>query len=261
MPKPRKRLDTLLFELGLADSRQKAQALVIAGLVTVNGAPANKPGMAVADEDQVNVKGKDHPYVSRGGVKLAHALDVFQIDPAGMTCLDVGSSTGGFTDCLLQRGAIRVFAVDVGENQLDYRLRSDPRVVAIEGVNARNMDLNIITDPIQLVVADVSFISLRLVIPPVLPAITKGGRLVLLVKPQFEAGREKVGKGIVRDGKVHEEVLESLGEFFESIGLAKDGVCESPILGKKGNKEFFMSLRHGSVDNLQKTIKSRKFMI
>lgn len=240
MPKPRKRLDTLLFELGLADSRQKAQALVIAGLVTVNGAPANKPGTAVADGALVNVKGKDHPYVSRGGVKLAHALDVFKIDPDGMTCLDVGSSTGGFTDCLLKRGAIKVFAVDVGENQLDYRLRSDPRVVSIEGVNARNMDLNLITDPIHLVVADVSFISLRLVIPPVLPAVVKGGRLVLLVKPQFEAGREKVGKGIVRDGRVHEEVLENLGGFFEGIGLVKEGVCESPILGKKGNKEFFI---------------------
>jgi 23S rRNA (cytidine1920-2'-O)/16S rRNA (cytidine1409-2'-O)-methyltransferase len=240
MSKPRKRLDALLFELGLADSRQKAQALVIAGLVTVNGAPANKPGTAVADGDEVNVKGKDHPYVSRGGVKLAHALDVFHIAPAGMTCLDVGSSTGGFTDCLLKRGAIKIFAVDVGENQLDYRLRSNPRVVTIEGVNARNMDLRLITDPIQLVVADVSFISLRLVIPPVLPAIVKGGRLVLLVKPQFEAGRGKVGKGIVRDGKVHEEVLESLGGFFEGIGLVKEGVCESPILGKKGNKEFFV---------------------
>lgn len=240
MSKPRKRLDTLLFELGLAESRQKAQALVIAGLVTVNGAPANKPGTAVADGDQVNVKGKDHPYVSRGGVKLAHALDTFHIDPAGMTCLDIGSSTGGFTDCLLQRGAIKVFAVDVGDNQLDYRLRSNPRVATIEGMNARNMDLSLITDPIQLVVADVSFISLRLVIPPILPAIVKGGRLVLLVKPQFEAGREKVGKGIVRDEKVHKEVLESLCGFFESIGLVKEGVCESPILGKKGNKEFFI---------------------
>jgi 23S rRNA (cytidine1920-2'-O)/16S rRNA (cytidine1409-2'-O)-methyltransferase len=240
MSKPRKRLDTLLFELGLAQSRQKAQALVIAGLVTVNGALANKPGVAVADGDQVNVKGKDHPYVSRGGVKLAHALDVFHINPAGMTCLDIGSSTGGFTDCLLQRGAIRVFAVDVGDNQLDYRLRSDPRVVTIEGMNARNMDLALITDPIQLAVADVSFISLRLVIPPILPSVVKDGRLVLLVKPQFEAGRNKVGKGIVRDEKVHEEVLESLGGFFESTGLVKEGVCESPILGKKGNKEFFV---------------------
>lgn len=245
MPKPRKRLDTLLFELGLADSRQKAQALVIAGLVSVNGVQADKPGAAVADGDQVNVKGKDHPYVSRGGVKLAHALDVFHIDPAGMTCLDVGSSTGGFTDCLLKRGAVKVFAVDVGTNQLDYRLRSDPRVVAIEGVNARNIGLDIITDPIHIVVADVSFISLRLVIPPVLPAVVEGGRLVLLVKPQFEAGRDKVGKGIVRDSKVHEETLESLGGFFESLGLKKDGVCESPILGKKGNKEFFLLLRRG----------------
>lgn len=240
MSKPRKRLDTLLVELGLAESRQKAQALVIAGLVTVNGAPASKPGTAVADGDQVNVKGKDHPYVSRGGVKLAHALDVFHVDPSGMTCLDIGSSTGGFTDCLLQRGAIKVFAVDVGENQLDYRLRSDPRVVAIEGMNARNMDLSLITGPVQLVVADVSFISLRLVIPPILPSVVEGGRLVLLVKPQFEAGREKVGKGIVRDERVHEEVLESLCGFFEGIGLVKEGVCESPILGKKGNKEFFV---------------------
>lgn len=243
MPKPRKRLDTLLVELGLAESRQKAQALVIAGLVTVNGAPADKPGTAVGEGDNVGVKGKDHPYVSRGGVKLAHALDVFHINPAAMTCLDIGSSTGGFTDCLLQRGAIKVFSVDVGENQLDYRLRSDPRVVSIEGVNARNMDLELITDPIQLVVADVSFISLRLVIPPILPAVVKDGRLVLLVKPQFEAGRGKVGKGIVRDEKVHEEVLESLRGFFESAGLAQEGVCESPILGRRGNKEFFVVLK------------------
>jgi len=243
---PKKRLDTLLADLKLAESRQRAQALIMAGLVRVNGNPAEKSGTMVDEESEIEVLGKDHPYVSRGGVKLAHALDVFSINPQNAVCLDAGASTGGFTDCLLQRGAAKVWAIDVGENQLDYKLRTDPRVVSMEGVNTRSMDISVITDAIDIIVADVSFISLKLAIPPLLPLLKSGGSAVLLVKPQFEAGKDSVGKGgVVKDPKVRKKTLDGIIAFFTSIGLECLGHCESPISGRKGNIEYLVHLLKG----------------
>lgn len=239
-------MDLFLTELGLAESRARAQALILAGLVYVNGVPAKKAGDMVDDSATLTVKGKDHPYVSRGGVKLAHALDTFHIDPTGMTCLDVGASTGGFTDCLLQRGAAKVWALDVGDNQLDYRLRVDPRVVSFEGMNARLLDVSVITDAIDMLVADVSFISLKLAIPPALPLLKPGATLVMLAKPQFEVGRENVGKGgVVKDQRMRDAALGDLREFFTGVGLEFLGECESPITGRKGNVEYFIVFRKG----------------
>ena len=232
-----------MVELGLAQTRAKAQAVIMAGLALVDGEPKLKPGAMIDDSLPITLKGKAHPYVSRGGVKLEAALDHFHIDPSGLVCLDIGASTGGFTDCLLQRGAAKVWAVDVGTNQLDYRLRSDPRVISLEKINARQIGPELILDPIGLLVADVSFISLRLVIPPALPLLTPGAALLLLVKPQFEAGREHVGKGgIVRDPSIHEKVLEQMRRFFEEAGMEFKGAIGSPITGAKGNVEFFMAL-------------------
>lgn len=239
----KKRLDILLTERGLAESRPRAKSLIMAGSVFVAGHRVDKAGAMVADDSEILLKAKDHPYVSRGGVKLSSALKTFKIDPSGMTCLDVGASTGGFTDCLLQNGAKKVWAVDVGENQLDYRLRTDDRVVSLEKVNARDMDISVITDPIDILVADVSFISLKLVIPPLLPLLTYEARLILLVKPQFEAGKGNVGKnGVVTDLAVHETVINGLLSFFASIGLSCWGIEDSPIVGRKGNREYLMLL-------------------
>jgi len=241
---PKKRLDILLTDRDLAGTRAKAQALILAGRVCVNGARADKPGAMVDEAAEVSVREKEHEYVSRGGVKLAHALDTFGVDPAGKTCLDIGASTGGFTDCLLRRGAVKVWAVDVGVNQLDYRLRADGRVVCLEKTNARQLGPALVTDRIGLAVADVSFISLRLALPPALTLMDEGADLVLLVKPQFEAGRAQVGKGgVVRDVKVHRQVIDGLKAFFENAGLACGGECESPLLGPKGNREFFLWLK------------------
>lgn len=245
----KKRLDLLLTDLGLAESRSKAQAFIIAGDVFVNREKVEKSGTLIDEHSDITVKEKRREYVSRGGIKLAHALDEFGIDPIGGTCVDVGASTGGFTDCLLKRGAARVWAIDVGTNQLHYSLRTDERVVCLEKTNVREIDPSLITDPVDILVADVSFISLRLVIPPLLPCLVDGAKLVLLVKPQFEAGREKVGKGgVVRDIKVHEEVMETLTGFFEERGLARVGVCGSPILGPKGNREYFILLEWAPAD-------------
>ncbi|MDH5637032.1 MAG: TlyA family RNA methyltransferase [Nitrospinota bacterium] len=240
---PKKRLDTLLVDLGLAPTRARAHALVIAGLARVDGQPAVKPGAMVDVACEITLKEKDHPYVSRGGVKLAAALDHFHVNPKGFVCLDLGASTGGFTDILLQKGAAKVWAVDVGTNQLDYRLRTDPRVVCLEKTNARELDSHMVTDRIDLLVADVSFISLRLVIPPALPLLAPGARMLLLVKPQFEAGRESVGKGgLVRDEEVRLRTVEQVREFFEGMGLLCEGSIPSPIQGAKGNVEYFLCL-------------------
>lgn len=240
----KKRLDQLLADRGLAESRARARALIMAGAVTVSGARVDKPGAAVDEAAPVQVAAPDHPYVSRGGVKLAHALDVFGVDPAGKICLDIGASTGGFTDCLLQRGAAKVWAVDVGTNQLSYKLRSDPRVVSLEKTNARELDPALITGRIGLLVADVSFISLRLAIPPALPLLEGDADMVLLVKPQFEAGRDKVGKGgVVRDPAARQRVVEELAMFFEGLGWYTVGACESPITGPAGNVEYFIRLK------------------
>jgi 23S rRNA (cytidine1920-2'-O)/16S rRNA (cytidine1409-2'-O)-methyltransferase len=238
------RLDLLLVARGLAPTREKAQAMILAGLVEVDGRRVEKAGAPVAEDAEVRVAGPAHPYVSRGGVKLAAGLDAFGIDPVGLVCMDVGASTGGFTDCLLQRGAARVYAIDVGYGQLDAKLRNDPRVVLREKVNARFLSAEHVPEPAGLAVLDLSFISVRLVLPAVLPLLGPGARVIVLVKPQFEAGRGEVGKGgIVRSEEIRQRVLEEIEEFGRGLGLAVDGAIPSPIAGAHGNREFLLSFR------------------
>jgi 23S rRNA (cytidine1920-2'-O)/16S rRNA (cytidine1409-2'-O)-methyltransferase len=240
----RLRIDLLLVKLGLCESRAKAQARIMAGDVLVADRPVTKAGALVAEEAEVRLRGEALPFVGRGGLKLDHALTAFGLDPAGWVCFDAGASTGGFTDCLLQRGAARVYAVDVGTNQLDWKLRSDPRVVSMEQVNLRYWDPARLPEQCRLLVADLSFISLRLVIPPLIPSLAPGADAVLLVKPQFEAGKNEVGSGgIVRDPETHQRVQREIWEFFEGTALQPLALCESPILGGAGNKEFLMHLR------------------
>jgi len=240
------RLDVLLVQLGLCETRAKAQARILAGEVLVEDRPITKAGTAVDEAATIRLRGDALPFVSRGGLKLAGALDVWGMDPAGLTCFDAGSSTGGFTDCLLQRGALKVYAVDVGTNQLHWKLRSDPRVVSMEQVNLRTWDPAFIPERCQLLVADLSFISLRLAIPPVLPSLTPGAEAVLLVKPQFEAGRTDVGPGgIVRDPAVHRRVLVETWTFFAGTALRPRALAISPIKGGEGNIEFLMRLGLG----------------
>jgi 23S rRNA (cytidine1920-2'-O)/16S rRNA (cytidine1409-2'-O)-methyltransferase len=238
------RLDLLLVARGLAPTRQKAQALILAGRVEVDGLRAEKAGTPVAEDADLLVAAPAHPFVSRGGVKLAAALDAFVIDPAGLVCLDVGASTGGFTDCLLQRGAARVYAIDVGYGQLDAKLRADPRVVLVEKVNARFLSRENVPEPVQLAVLDLAFISVRLVLPAVLPLLTPRARLVVLVKPQFEAGRNEVGRGgIVRSEETRRRVLAEIEEFGRGLGLTVQGAIPSPITGARGNREFLLGFR------------------
>lgn len=240
----RVRLDQLLVQRGLVESRAKAQARILAGDVLVDDRPVTKAGTPIPEDAPIRLRGEALPFVSRGGLKLAGALDHFQIDPSGWICFDAGASTGGFTDCLLQRGATKVYSVDVGTNQLHWKLRSDPRVVSMEQVNLRTWDAARIPDACNLLVADLSFISLRLAIPPILPSLTPDAEAILLVKPQFEAGRDDVGAGgIVRDPAVHERVVQEIWAFFEETELKPQGVCESPILGGEGNKEFLLHLK------------------
>ena len=241
---PRRRLDLLLVARGLAPTREKAQGLILAGLVEVDGRRSDKAGTPVADDADVRVGGPEHPYVSRGGVKLAAALDAFSIDPRGLVCADIGASTGGFTDCLLQRGAQRVYAVDVGYGQLDAGLRGDPRVVVLEKVNARELSRSHLPEPVALAAVDLSFISVRKVLPALLPRLAPGAIVVVLVKPQFEAGRSDVGKGgIVRDPSIRERVVREIGEFAAGIGLTAVGVVPSPIRGARGNQEYLAAYR------------------
>jgi 23S rRNA (cytidine1920-2'-O)/16S rRNA (cytidine1409-2'-O)-methyltransferase len=240
----RARLDLLLVQRGLCGSRAQAQARIMAGDVLVGDRPVTKAGTLVAEDADLRLRGEALPYVGRGGLKLAGALDAFGLDPAGWVCFDAGASTGGFTDCLLQRGAARVYAVDVGTNQLHWKLRSDPRVVSMEQVNLRTWDPARIPERCRLLVADVSFISLRLVIPPLLPSLLPGADAVLLVKPQFEAGRDEVGAGgIVRDPATHQRVREEVWAFFQGTPLRPRGWCDSPILGGEGNREFLLHLQ------------------
>lgn len=235
------RADQLLLERGLAESREQGRRLIMEGLVFIPGGRGLKPGMALAADTPLELRGR-LPYVSRGGVKLAYALDIFGLAVAGLTALDVGASTGGFTDCLLQRGARRVYAVDVGYGQLHQRLRQDGRVIAMERQNAR-YDYPL-PEPVDLVVADVSFISLRLVIPPAVAHLRTGGHIAALVKPQFEAGREQVGRGgVVRDPKVHAAALGGTAVWAVEQGLRLRNMCASPIRGDKGNREFFVLLQ------------------
>ena len=238
----RERIDRLLVERGLAQSRTKAQALVMAGVVLVNEQRVEKPSELVAPEASVRVKGADDPaarYVGRGGLKLEAALREFKIEVSGLTCLDVGASTGGFTDCLLQRGARRVVAIDVGHNQLDWRLRQDARVEVREGVNARYLRAEDFTEKFELAVMDVSFISATKVLPALLPLLTARAQIITLIKPQFEVGRGEVGKGgIVRDELKRQRVVGEVNAAAEALGLRARGVVESPIQGADGNLEF-----------------------
>jgi 23S rRNA (cytidine1920-2'-O)/16S rRNA (cytidine1409-2'-O)-methyltransferase len=234
----KKRLDVVLTERGLAPSRARAQAIILARKVTVDGRVESKSGAQISPSAEIEVKEPDHPYVSRGALKLAAALDAFEISPEGLDCLDVGASTGGFTDLMLQRGAARVIALDVGRGQLDWRLRQDPRVTVLEGINARHLEAESLPFPIGLACVDVSFISLRLVVPALLQHLVPGARLVVLVKPQFEAGRDQVGKGgIVRDETVRRQVIDDTIASLGEMGLELVGSVASPIRGQKGNLE------------------------
>lgn len=248
MTAPRRvRLDQLLVDRGLAESRAKAQALVLAGQVLVDGKQAAKPGHAVAAESRLDVLAPQR-YVSRGGLKLEAAIEQFHIAVEGRVCLDAGASTGGFTDCLLQHGAARVYAVDVGAGQLDWRLRGDPRVVPKEGINARYLRFEDIGEPVDLAVCDVSFISVTLVLPAIVPLLKDSGEMVILIKPQFEVGRGQVGKGgIVRDPGLHAEVCARIDAAVRDLGF-ETSLIESPIRGAEGNREFLLYARHEARD-------------
>ncbi len=234
----RRRLDVEIADRGLAPSRARAQALILAGKVTVDGRLVTKAGSPVKEGVVIEIAEPDHPYASRGALKLEAALDAFAIDPTGLDCLDVGASTGGFTDLMLARGATRVIALDVGKGQLDWRLRTDDRVTVIEGVNARHLGPDDLPFRAGLATIDVSFISLRLVVPALLPHLEPGAHLVCLVKPQFEAGRHQVGKGgIVRDETVRRRVIDDTVAAITEFGFELVGVIPSPIKGQKGNQE------------------------
>jgi 23S rRNA (cytidine1920-2'-O)/16S rRNA (cytidine1409-2'-O)-methyltransferase len=238
------RLDVTLVERGLAATRERARALILAGRVTVDGRVVDKAGAPVAAGAEVVLLEPDHPYVGRGGVKLAGALDAFGIDPAGKLALDVGASTGGFTDVLLRRGASRVIAVDVGRGQLDWRLRSDPRVLVREGVNARTLGTDAVPEPVDLVVIDVAFISLRHILPAVRPLVTGEADVVALVKPQFEAGRDQVGPGgLVTDPAVQQAAVEAVAAAAAAAGFRRVASAPSVITGAAGNQEFFLHLQ------------------
>ena len=235
------RADQLLVDRGLAESRARAQALILAGLVFSGERKIEKAGQPLAADMPLEVRGKDHPWVSRGGIKLAHGLDHFGWDVAGLVALDVGASTGGFTDVLLQRGAARVFAIDVGTNQLAWPLRQDVRVIVHEQTNARYLTDEIVTEPVDLIVCDASFISLAKVLDTALAFARPGGRLLALIKPQFEAERAEIGKGgVVRDPAVHARVCEEVAAWLRSRGWRVEGVTPSPITGPEGNVEFLI---------------------
>lgn len=235
----KRRLDQLLVERGLAESRERAKALILAGKVAVDGRKVDKAGHAVPADAAIEVA-EPLRYVSRGGYKLERALDHFRIDVRGKVCLDIGASTGGFTDCLLQRGAARVHAVDTGAGQIAWKLRTDPRVVLHERLNARYLKFDDIGERVDLAVIDVSFISVTLILPAVAPLLAEGGEMVILVKPQFEVGRGQVGKGgIVRDPKLHEAACAKVREAVEALGFRAE-IIESPILGAEGNREFLL---------------------
>ena len=237
---PRERIDKLLVDRGLADSRTKAQALVMAGAVLVDEQLVRKPSELFNQDANIRVKDDaTSRYVGRGGIKLEAALREFRIDVSGLLCLDIGASTGGFTDCLLQNGARRVFAVDVGHNQIDWKIRNDPRVEVREGVNARHLKPSDFDEEFDLATIDVSFISLTKILPAVVPLLTDSGRIIALIKPQFEVGKDEVGKGgIVRDGAQHQRVVHEINAAAESLSLKVAGVTESPIKGADGNVEF-----------------------
>ena len=241
--KHKERLDVLLVSLGFAESRAKAQATIMAGEVYVNGQKADKSGMEVDITSNIEVRGSACPYVSRGGLKLEKALKNFGVDPTGYVCSDSGASTGGFTDCLLQQGASKVFAIDVGYGQLAWKIRNDPRVVVMERTNIRYVTLEDLGEPLDLSVIDVSFISLGLVLPVVKTLLKPTGQVLCLIKPQFEAGKDKVGKkGVVRDPAVHEEVLQNFISLAKSLDFTIRNLTFSPVKGPEGNIEFLAHL-------------------
>jgi 23S rRNA (cytidine1920-2'-O)/16S rRNA (cytidine1409-2'-O)-methyltransferase len=244
---PRRRADLLLVERGLFESRARAQEAIAAGLVSADGAPVVKASDRLP-ADAAIAAAAPHPWASRAGVKLQAALDAFGIDPAGRVCLDLGASTGGFTDVLLTRGAAKIYAVDVGHGQLHPRLIGNARVTSLEGTDARHLTRALISDPIGLLVVDVSFISLRLVLPPVIPLLVPDAALVALIKPQFEAGRGFVRKGLIRDEAVHRTVCRETAAFAEALGFKILGLIPSPILGGDGNREFLIGAKRGERD-------------
>lgn len=234
----------MLFSKGLASSRPRAQAMIMAGKVLVNDRLIDKPGFFVSAHDKVELKGTDIPYVSRGGLKLEAALHKLQLDVTDAICIDVGASTGGFTDCLLQHGAERVYAVDVGYGQLAWKLRQDPRVIVIERTNVRHMAPDTIPAPVDLVTIDVAFISLKIVVPAIVKFLKADAAVLALIKPQFEVGKGQVGKGgVVREPDLHQQVIRDLSVFFDTIKLKSQSVYPSPLLGPKGNREFFIFLK------------------
>ena len=240
------RLDQLVFDLGLAESRERAKTTVMSGLVFVNGQRADKPGMQVSPDVNVEVKGTALPYVSRGGLKLEKALKVFPIDVTGKVCIDCGATTGGFTDVLLKNGAAKVYSVDVGYGQLAWSLRNDERVVNMERTNIRYISSEQIPEPLDICVMDLSFISVKLVLPAVCALLKDDAQLVCLIKPQFEAGREEVGKkGVVRDKAVHLSVIESVLSFAPTVGMTVMGLDFSPIKGPEGNREYLCYMKKG----------------
>ena len=237
------RLDQLVADRGLAASRERARALILAAKVIVDGTIVSKAGAQVDTRAEIALVSADHPYVGRGGIKLAHALDTFGIEVRGLEALDVGASTGGFTDVLLQRGAVRVVALDVGHGQLDWTLRNDPRVVTIERFNARRLTLDDLPSPVDITTIDVSFISLKHILPLVPPVLRAGADVIALVKPQFEAGRSEVRKGVIHDTAVHARVVEEVRAAAAAVGLTQSASTPSPITGQKGNVEFLLHLR------------------
>lgn len=239
----KKRLDVLLTELGLAESREKARAMIMAGSVYVDHQKSDKAGTMTDPAALIEVRGEGLPFVSRGGLKLQKAMELFPIDLKDRICMDVGASTGGFTDCMLQKGAAKVYSVDVGYGQLAWKLRTDPRVVNLERTNARYLSAEQVPDPVDFFSVDVSFISLKLILPASGALLKKNGRAVCLIKPQFEAGREKVGKnGVVRDPKVHEDVIRAVRGFALDNGFSPAGLTYSPVKGPKGNIEYLLFL-------------------
>lgn len=243
------RLDQLVFDLGYTDSRERAKTTIMSGLVFVNGQRADKPGMPVATNAAIEVRGDALPFVSRGGFKLDKALKVFPVDPAGKVCIDCGASTGGFTDVLLQHGAARVYAVDVGYGQLAWKLRNDERVINLERTNLRYITEKQIPETVDIAVMDVSFISIKLVLPAVKRLLKPDADLICLIKPQFEAGREEVGKkGVVRDERVHKEVVNNILQFTPTVGLSVMGLDFSPIKGPEGNIEYICHMKNGEYD-------------
>ena len=250
--KIKKRLDVLLTEQGYADTRSKAQAIIMSGMVYVEGQKADKPGISYDENVQIEVRGETCPYVSRGGLKLEKALRNFGIQPTGYVCSDSGASTGGFTDCLLQGGAKKVFAIDVGYGQLDWKIRSDPRVVVMERTNIRYVTPEDLGEPLDLSVIDVSFISLRIVLPAIKALLKNDGQVVCLIKPQFEAGKEKVGKkGVVREPETHKEVLDQFIDLANALGFHILGLTFSPVKGPEGNIEFLAHLTLADAEGIQ----------